>query len=72
MLSPHSADPTLTTDNLMKVVKGVEDHWLGLGVGLGVSDSKKSEIRRLYHSDQLRMQALVLHALSRADINSYS
>ena len=36
MLSPHPADPTLTTDNLMEVVKEVEHHWLDLGRKLGL------------------------------------
>ena len=36
MLSPHPADPTLTTDNLMEVVKDVEHHWKELGRKLGV------------------------------------
>ena len=31
MLSPHPADPTLTTDNLMEVVKDVEHRWEELG-----------------------------------------
>ena len=31
MLSPHPADPTLTTDNFMEVVKEVEHRWMGLG-----------------------------------------
>ena len=35
MLSPHPADPTLTTDNLMEVVKEVEHHWEDLGFNLG-------------------------------------
>ena len=61
MLSPHPADPTLTTDSLMEVVKGVENHWLGLGVWLGVPYSKTNEIDSLYHSDQHRMQALADH-----------
>ena len=58
MLSPHPADPTLTTDNLMEVVKGAEDHWYGLSLNLGVPLSKRDEINRLYHNDQHRMQAL--------------
>jgi len=58
VLSPHPADPTLTTDNLMEVVKGVEDHWWDLGLRLGVSRSKRNELSSLYHSDQHRMQAL--------------
>ena len=36
MLSPHPADPTLTTDNLMEVVKEVEHHWEDLGRKLGL------------------------------------
>ena len=31
MLSPHPADPTLTTDNFMEVVKEVEHCWEDLG-----------------------------------------
>ena len=49
MLSPHPADPTLTTDNLMEVVKGVEYHWGGLGLGLDVPQSKKRKIRLWNH-----------------------
>ena len=36
MLSPHPADPTLTTDNIMEVVKEVEHHWWDLGRKLGL------------------------------------
>ena len=36
MLSPHPADPTLSTDNLMEVVKEVEDRWEDLGIKLGL------------------------------------
>ena len=36
MLSPHLADPTLTTDNLMEVVKEVEHRWEELGLKLGL------------------------------------
>ena len=36
MLSPHPADPTLTTDNLMEVVKEVEHRWEDLGYKLGL------------------------------------
>ena len=36
MLSPHPADPTLTTDILMEVVKEVEHHWNDLGYKLGL------------------------------------
>ena len=37
MLSLHPADPTLTTDNLMEVVKEVEHHWWDLGCELGLA-----------------------------------
>ena len=59
MLSPHPADPTLTTDNLMEVVKEVEDCWWGLGYWLGVPYSKKEDIYRLYQTDHHRMEAVV-------------
>ena len=36
MLSPHPADPTLTTDNLMEVVKEVKHRWEELGHKLGL------------------------------------
>ena len=36
MLSPHPADPTLITDNLMEVVKEVEHRWWDLGDKLGL------------------------------------
>ena len=59
MLSSHSADPTLTTDNLMVVVKEVEDRWNELGRELGVPGSKRVEIIGLYQSDHHRMEAVV-------------
>ena len=40
MLSPHLADPTLTTDNLMKVVKEVEHHKMELRDKLGLHMSQ--------------------------------
>jgi len=61
MLSPHLADPTLTTANLMEVVKGVEYHWGDLGSRLGVPESKMNEIIRFYHNVQEWMQALADH-----------
>ena len=63
MLSPHTADPTLTTDNLMEMVKGVEDHWYDLGDWLGVPHSKMRKInsRLYYYSDHRRMHALADH-----------
>jgi len=61
MLSPHPADPTLTTDNLMEVVKGVEDHWDDLSGRLGVPGFQSIVISSLYHNDHQRMQALADH-----------
>ena len=48
MLSPHPADPTLTTDNLMEVVKDVEHRWEDLGRKLGVRtvDDDDLQLRR--------------------------
>ena len=59
MLSPHPADPTLTTDNLMEVVKEVEDRWWDLGRELGVLYFKSEEIKSLYQSVHHRMEAVV-------------
>ena len=44
MLSPHPADPTLTTDNLMEVVKAVEHHWKDLGCKLGLRTEERQLI----------------------------
>ena len=59
MLSTHPADPTLTTENLMEVVKEVEDCWENLGDRLRVPYSKLEEIESLYQSDHHRMEAVV-------------
>ena len=62
MLSPHPADPTLTTDNLMEVVKEVEDRWWDLGYrfdGFDMPFSKMREIESLYQSAHHRMEAVV-------------
>lgn len=60
MLFPYSADPTLTIDNLMEVVKEVEDRWEVLGYWLGVQWSKRQDIKSLYRSDHQRMKAMVV------------
>ena len=44
MLSPHPADPTLTTDNLMEVVREVKHLWKDLGRKLGV-DTYRFSVR---------------------------
>ena len=61
LLSPYPANPTLTTENLIEVVRGVEDHWEDLGRELRVRYSWRWEIRRLYQSDKQRMEALINH-----------
>ena len=37
VLSPHLADPTLTTDNLIEVMKEKKHRWWGLASELGLS-----------------------------------
>ena len=59
MLSPHPADPTLTTDNLMEVVKEVEHRWEELGGKLYMQRSKLENIKGLYQTDHLQMEAMV-------------
>lgn len=56
---PYPVDPTLTTDNLMEVVKEVEHRWKLLGTYLNVSHFKKQEIQHLYMSDNQRMEAMI-------------
>ena len=53
MLSPHPADPTLTTDNLMEVVKEVEHHWKDLGRKLGLQTGRLSVTSGLRLQTQL-------------------
>ena len=60
LLSPHPADPTLTTENLMEVLRGVEHRWEDLAVYL-VRYSQLQEIQRLYQSDHQKMKALINH-----------
>ena len=57
MLFLHPADPTLTTDSIMEVVKGVEYRWWDLGHELVVQTSKKEDIGRLYPRNHQRMEA---------------
>ena len=59
MLSPNPADPTLTTDKLMEVVKEVEDRWGELGAWLGMGSVTLPSNMELYLSDHLRMEAVV-------------
>ena len=68
LLSPHPADPTLTTENLMEVVRGVESRWKDLGSNLcsggilgGVRSSEMQKIQRLYQSDHQKMEAIIKH-----------
>ena len=61
LLSPHPADPTLTTENLMEVVKGQERRWEDLAIELLVRREKRAEIKTTYHNDVQRMEAVVDH-----------
>ena len=57
--SSHPGNPTLTTGNLMEVVKKVGHSWKNLGCKLGVRASKIEEIQDLYRSDYQRMEAII-------------
>ena len=51
------ADPTLTLDNIMEVVKDTEEHWERLGEELAVGQFERNEIRSNYQNNYLRMEA---------------
>ena len=72
LLSPHPADPTLTTENLMEVVKKVESRWKDLSDKLGVRSSEDQKIQRLYQSDHQKMEALVNHYVRHYPTSSWS
>ena len=57
-----SSDPTLTTHNMMEMVKGVPCDYL-CGV-LSASFNKWSEINTQYQSDEQRSEALISHTIS--------
>ena len=59
LLSPHPADPTLTTENLMEVLQGVERQWEDLADKLNVRLEKRIEIRTLHLSDVVSMEEVV-------------
>ena len=61
LLSSHPADPTLTTENLMEVMRGMESRWEDLSSELYVRLSERQKLRRLYQSDYQRMEALINH-----------
>ena len=78
LLSPHLADPTLTTENLMEAVRGVESRWEDLGSNLcsevilrGVRSSEMQKIQRLYQSDHQRLEALVKHYVKHCPFRSW-
>ena len=58
MLSPHPADPTLTTDNLMEMVKEVDHHWEDLGLKLGL----RTHINMV--GDKLQSQLSGVHGMA--------
>ena len=62
LVSPP-ADPTLTTSNLLSVLSGMEEWWEELGAKLLVSpsvwQSKRYEIRQLYHTSTDRIGAVI-------------
>ena len=56
---PHPADPTLTTENLMEVVKGRERRWEDLAGKLVVRYTKITEIKAGYHDEIRRMEEVI-------------
>ena len=58
---PFSSDPTLTTNNVTEVVKGVR--YVGLDYVLEISNRKSREIDNQYQSEEQRKEALVAHAI---------
>jgi len=59
LLPLHPADPTLTTENLMKVLQGVERRWKDLEDKLIVRYKKRTEIRSLHLSNVVSMEEVV-------------
>ena len=57
LVSPP-ADPTLTTSNMLSVLRGVVERWEELGRNLAVGQSKRNEIRQHHWSNTDRMEAL--------------
>ena len=72
LLSSHPADPTLTNENLMEVVRGVESCWKDLSDKLGVRSSEDQNIQQLYHSDRQKMEALVNHYVKHYPTHSWN
>ena len=72
LLSPHPADPTLTTENLMEVVRGVEGHWEDLSDELLVRHSERQNIQRLYQSNHQKMEAIIKHYVRHYPTSSWS
>ena len=72
---PHPADPTLTTENLMEVVRGLEHRWKELDDALpfphSVRKSEEHKIERLYQSDHQRMEALINHYVRHQPFRSW-
>ena len=69
--SPHLADPTVTTENLMEVVRGVENRWDNLSNQLGVRYSEIQKIQLLYQSDHQKMEALINHYVRHYPLHSW-
>ena len=72
LLSPNPADPTVTTENLMEVVRVVEDRWEDLGSNLLVRPSEMQKIQRLYQSDHQKMEAVIKHYVQQYPLRSWT
>ena len=54
-------DKFLTTENIMDVVKDVEEFWDSLGRQLGVRQTERDSIRNLHQNDHQKMEAMLDH-----------
>ena len=59
LLPSHPADPTLTTENLMEVVQGVERQWEDLAGKLFVQRKKIDKIIALHRTNVVSMEKVL-------------
>ena len=66
-----TADPTLTTENLMELLGDVKEQWSFLATGLGVSTSQLQQINSYYQMNQDRLRASLDHWISSYPCSSW-
>ena len=64
-------DKFLTTENIMDVVKDVEEFWDSLGRQLGVRQSERDSIGNLHQNDHQKMEAMLDHYVTRYPVPSW-